>query len=346
MRSILVTGSGCPGWYSVFRLLKEWEKDAWKYLRIFGCDSSHNPSGAALVDKNFCVPNGSEDGYVEEILRIVEENEIEAVLPLTDPELLPLSRAVSRFEAVGCRVLCSKEETFSLVLDKGHLYSRFPHLSPKFEYLEDPARVGEFIAESSDGESCFVKLTNAYGSRGTKKIVSDKTWAEGFEGKKPEAFGLTFPLSQVRKLMLWCSGHKMLVETLPGAEYSIDCIFESSGAFLFYGVREREMTRSGICHTAKFIPDSGGEFCEFIAAINRWVSFRHIINIQAKRDKDGALKLLEINPRVPGSIGSWRPVGYNLVGMMLDMLWGNGRRGDLTPEEYIVPHTFRVSRFI
>ena len=345
MHSVLVTGSGCPGWYSVFKLLKRWEEDAWENLRIFGCDSNPNPSGGNLPEKNFYVPNGDEPGYIKRVLQVVEENKIEAILPLTDPELLPLAQAAAAFETIGCEILCSKKEMLGLVLDKANLYKRFPGISPRFRFLEEIGEVKAFIEDSSDGRSCFVKLAKAYGSRGVKKVMGDKEWLSGFRSEKPEPFGLTFPLSLLSALDPK-PREFMLVETLPGAEYSIDCVFDGYGDFRFWGVREREMTRGGITHTAKFVPDSG-EFREFLDPLARELQLKHIVNVQAKRDINGKLKLLEINPRVPGSVGTWQTVGYNLVGMMFDGHWDKDcRRGGGTPGEYDTSHAYRVSHFI
>lgn len=344
MKPILVTGSGCPGWYSVFLGLNDWKKrNKESDMPIFGCDMVDNTYGCKFTKLHFKVKKGDELGYIKEITNIVKEHSIDTIIPLTDPELLPLS---SSSTDIGCKVLVSDEGGLKRVLNKDILYKGLPDISPEYIYCDTIDDVTRFIKEFSVDDSCFLKSVSSYGSRGTKKLVADKRWIDGFCDKKPEGFGYTFPMSELSSLI---KGFKLMaVETLPGKEYSIDCVFDSHARLLFYGVREREEIRNGICHTAKFIVDRDNEFLAVIDKIGGFVKMKYNINIQVKRDVNGSLKLLEINPRISGSIGSFLSVGYNLVGMGMDALNQNGLNeyDELTPANYDKSRSYRVSHFV
>lgn len=344
MNAILVTGSGCPGWYSVFLLLNDWKKRNEKSdMPIFGCDMMDNTYGTGFTELYFKVKKGDEIGYIDEISNIVKKHNIDTIIPLTDPELLPLSSSLNDIE---CKVLISDEGDLKRILNKDVLYKGLDKISPKFIYCDNVDDVIQFTKAFSDGESCFLKLVHSYGSRGTKKLIDDKKWLEGFYDKKPENFGYTFPMVKLASLI---KGSKLMaLETLPGEEYSIDCVFDSNGKLFFYGVREREEIRNGICHTAKFIVDSDKEFFSVINKVTKFVKMKYNINIQVKRDINGDLKLLEINPRISGSIGSFFSVGHNLVGMGMDALNQNSLNvyDELTPADYDKSHSYRVSHFV
>jgi hypothetical protein len=292
------------------------------------------------------VPGGQQAGYCEAIYDVVEKHNVRVIVPLTDPELTMLAWAEHDLRKKGCRVMISPFKDLTLALDKGVLYESLPDISPRGAHCTNVAELRSFIDDFSDGESCFVKLRTAHGSRGTKKLIPTDQWLDNFGTHKPEAFGFTFPLGMANEL--FDQFELIALETLPGAEYSIDCLFGHDGQLVFYGARERETTRNGICSTARFVVDRDHEFREFIDQVSDFVTFRYNINIQAKRDREGKLKLLEINPRISGSLGSFLPAGYNLARAGVEMLLDPTHVPFevQTPTEYVYPRSFRVSHFI
>ncbi|MFH1547073.1 MAG: ATP-grasp domain-containing protein [bacterium] len=278
--NILLTGSGCPGWYATFKQLQEY--------RVFGCDIQDNTAGNYLATKHFVVTSGNSKSYLNMMKNIVEFYNIDVVVPLTDPELIPLSKS-------DLPVMVSETSELEKMLDKSKLYDTLPNISPNFIRTNNKDEVRNFMEDNS----CFIKLITAYGSRGTKKLILTEDWLEGFATLKPEAFGLTFPLDYLDRIQ----EDIIAVETLPGDEYSIDCVFNKDGELHFLGARQRKLTRSGICHTALFVDKE--EFREFVSEVQKHINMRWNINIQAKRDKNGDLKLLEINPRISGSLDSF-----------------------------------------
>ena len=326
---ILITGSGCPGWYATHTAMNYGWCGQNEYL---GSDCVPITVGSRIAKKNFLVPKGDSKEYLSTILSLVEKENIEMIIPLTDPELIPLSTLTSQI-----KIPISDTSSLEKILNKEKLYNVLPDISPS---LRQVSEINSLIEVEG---SCYVKLKTAHGSRGTKKIVSDKVWFEGFSTKKPEEFGSLFPLGQLSTLLN--TTDLLVVETLPGVEYSIDCIFGADTELLFYGVREREKVLNGICHTAKFIVDNG-EFLEFISYIKERLPMKYCINIQVKRDKEGKLKLLEINPRISGSLQAFETVGYNLAFASYILLTENKFiYKTITPKDYSHSYSYRVSTF-
>lgn len=332
---VLVTAAGCPGWQSIVEAIRAW--GVGRSIDIVGSEIWGYGGGMPGV---FGVAPGGHEQYPHSVIELVRAEGIAAIVPLSDPELVPLARISEGLGELGCEVLCSPVRSLEIVMDRERLWHQFPSLSPDSTLLTraeagslDPARLA----------GRFVRLRGGYGSRGVKKLVSREAIVAAFETMKPENFGGLFPVDMLREL-LEHHGEIMVVEDLPGAEYSVDCIFDPSHDLVGYGVRERTVIRNGICHKATFVSDVNGEFRRAVDEIGGALLFSYCINLQFRRDRSGVIKLLEINPRTPGSIGAWLPAGINPMAMVMDLATGRHvSAGEFAPG---VPITRRVSHFV
>lgn len=71
-----------------------------------------------LVDQAHIVPPIGSGSYIETLLTIVEESKIDLLVPLLDPELLPLAQKVESFAKLDCRALISSELVIKTCQDK------------------------------------------------------------------------------------------------------------------------------------------------------------------------------------------------------------------------------------
>ncbi|WP_233557487.1 ATP-grasp domain-containing protein [Rhodophyticola porphyridii] len=86
---------------------------------IFACDLEPTLSAAcARADAAFQVPRCDDPTYAEAVRAIVAETGSNLVIPTIDPELMPLSEAVSGFDELGARVHVSDPATIAVVRDK------------------------------------------------------------------------------------------------------------------------------------------------------------------------------------------------------------------------------------
>jgi carbamoyl-phosphate synthase large subunit len=300
MKNVLVTGAGCPGFFATVQMLKSIPD-----LKVFSCDPNpSNSPGPTITESCFQVPLGSNPHYITTIQQIVKNNNIDIIIPLTDPELLPLAS-----HDFGCDVWVSPPESITILLDKLALYKKTPRLAPAILEL-DAKGIQDYVHQHG---SCFVKLHTGHGSRGTKKLIPKAQWLNLFSTAKPESYGSIFPVEDIQSIM--DSNQVLFVENLPGEEYSVDCVFNKSD-LIAYGVRNRALIKNGICQNAVFERDPG-EFHLAIKTLFQDIPVDHNINVQLKRDSNGQLKLLEVNPRVSGSLDSFSPYGLNLLDISL-----------------------------
>ncbi len=112
----------------------------------------------------------------------------------------------------------------------------------------------------------------------------------------------------------------MLQEYLPGEEYSVDVYVRRDGRVIAAVPRARMKIDSGIAVASRTV-----NVPEVIAAAVRTaeiIGIRGIANVQFKRAADGVFKLLEVNPRFPGTLPLTGAAGIDMPKLMADELAG------------------------
>ncbi len=113
----------------------------------------------------------------------------------------------------------------------------------------------------------------------------------------------------------------MLVqEFLPGEEYSIDVFADRVGHVVAAVPRLRAKVDSGVSVGGRTVRDPGLE--RFGVAVAEVSGLRFTANVQARRDARGRPCLLEVNPRVPGSVALTIASGVDMPRLAMDVLRG------------------------
>ena len=114
-KKILLTSVGGLVAPSMIKDLRDSFNDS---IEIIGVDSSSDAIGFYYTDNSFLVPYGLDKGYVDNIFDISVENGIEVIIPLSDEEVLSLSKNKKRFLNAGIRIACSDYESIRIASDK------------------------------------------------------------------------------------------------------------------------------------------------------------------------------------------------------------------------------------
>ena len=99
------------------------------------------------------------------------------------------------------------------------------------------------------------------------------------------------------------------VEYLPNEEYTVDC-FSSKGELLYCEKRERIRVKDGISVNAMTVKTED-KIKEIARIINSKLTFNGAWFFQLKKDKNNQYKLLEIAPRIAGTMALHRNTGVN-----------------------------------
>lgn len=281
-----------------------------KFVRLFGGTSV--PCHAEFVYAR-CIedfPFIDEPGFVEYLNRVIDEYAIDYVYPAHDSALLTLTREQARIHAA---VVTSDRETVEICRDKNRTYAYLKGA----DYLP-----GVYAgAEEVPGYPVFLKPAVGQGSQGARRVDSHAQLEEAL------ADGVEYAIC----------------EYLPGAEVTVDCFTDRHGALRLVNPRSRERIRAGIAVRSRILPRDGR--IEAIAAdLNRRFSFNGAWFFQLKRNAAGDYRLLEVAPRIAGTMGATRNLGANLPLLTLYNHWGQDVELLLNDNAELLDRAF-VSRF-
>jgi len=255
--------------------------DALKYsknIRLFG-----GTSVACHADFLFrnCIegfPYADSPDLIPFLNRVIDEYSIDFVYPAHDSALKRLSDERDRIHAC---VIASPRRTVELCRSKNATYTAL---------TDAPYLPATWTApEEIPSYPVFIKPSVGQGSEGAQRIDDrahlDEALASGVE--------------------------YAVCEYLPGAEYTVDCFTDRHGALRLVRPRSRERIRAGIAVRSRALPDDS-EITAIAEDINRRLDFTGAWFFQLKRNRAGEYRLLEIAPRIAGTMGLTRSRGLNL----------------------------------
>jgi carbamoyl-phosphate synthase large subunit len=302
-----MTGAGAPGAAGIIKCLLQDET-----VRLTVADADENAIGQHLHPHFFKIPKASDENFVDEVLNICKQESINVLMPLVTRELFPLSQNKQRFAEQGIKVLVSSYEAIQTSNDKAVCYQFLKEKGLPVPEFFIAKTTEEFIhAAFSLGHPqeafCF-KPCIANGSRGFRIVSDSINEADLLFQQKPYNTIITYTHA-VSILSSHPFPPLIVTEYLPGEEYSIDCLAKNGKAILIVP-RLRQKMINGISVQGQFVQDE--EIIRYCTQIIELIGLHGNIGIQLKRSKDGKPLLLEINPRVQGTIVSALGAGVNL----------------------------------
>jgi carbamoyl-phosphate synthase large subunit len=239
------------------------------------------PNHAPFVfRKTLCVPSVHEAGYVDALNRVLDDHRIDFIYPAHDDVLFALACDAERIRA---KIVTSPAETCAVSRSKSFTYQRLSGAVKTPRVFNRPEDVDQF--------PIFAKPDRGQGSQ------------------------RTFRVNDQDSLHALCREHADLIlsEYLPGEEFTVDCFSHRNQGLLYCEARRRIRTRSGISMSSAFAPDLGREPREIAEAIGTRLAFHGAWFFQLKRDAAGALRLLEVAPRIAGTMALSRVRGVNFA---------------------------------
>lgn len=245
-------------------------------INLFGASSidRHGP----FVFKNYIsgLPMITDDGFVEALNKIIDENTIDLIIPTHDTVALYFAE---HNQEISTKVLTPDHETAKICRSKKETYARFEDCS----FLPRVYR-----AEEQLDFPLFIKPDKSEGGKGTKFIRSK---AELLEVDRLEDY--------------------VISEYLPGEELTVDCITDHKGDLKGVFPRTRQRTYCGVSVAGKALPATP-DIMEIASVINTRLKFLGMWFFQLKKDKQGEYKLMEVATRVPCGMCLTRARGVNL----------------------------------
>ena len=250
-----------------------------KHVELIG-GSSVNDHGK-FIFKNYIenIPRVDSPNFLEIISEIIEDYNIDYIFPAHDDVVVALAKAQHKLAA---KVIGSPSHTALLSRSKAMTYKFFKSI------ITVPAVYQKEDLDDNILFPLFLKPDVGQGSKGTHR-VNNKAEAVFYLEKDPTL---------------------MILEYLPGEEYTVDCFSDTNGTLQFSGARQRKRISNGISVNTMIVENP--EIQKIAKKINDHIFFRGAWFFQVKRNRNNKFSLLEIAPRIAGSMALYRMQGVNL----------------------------------
>lgn len=281
---------------------------------LVGVDASPSAQGRCYVDAFYQVPWGEEKGYVESIVRIVKEHRVDIVLPGSDQEAFVLSRNRDLISAAGAVTLASPTEVLDLIRDKQATYKALERAGiqvPEYVCVADIAQLQAAMSNYGyPNRSVVVKPIAGRGGRGLCVLVGKNDSPPSWVGSGARETRLHEP-PKVEHMTKWFAlGPLMVMPVLKDPAYDVD-VFAVKGKARYALVRRR-VNPAGIPFAGNtiIVDEPIREWC---LAVAEAIGLDGIHDIDFMTDEQGRPALLEINPRMSGSVVAAYAVGFPIV---------------------------------
>ena len=258
------------------------------HFHLIGASSVNDHGKFVFEDYVDGLPFITDENFIPEIKRIVSEKKINAIYPAMDAVIEILK---THENEIACKVIAPELETTRICLSKSKTYKQLETVvhTPKL-YTQEEIENKEKLPYP-----VFAKPDIGYGSRGAS-IIHSETELEAHLQKNPAC---------------------IVLEYLPGEEFTVDCFTDKTGKLLCAKPRKRARIMNGISVNTMPVKENLDLFLQMANAINKKIQFRGAWFFQVKKDADGILTLLEIASRFGGSSSLFRASGINFALMTL-----------------------------
>jgi carbamoyl-phosphate synthase large subunit len=277
-------------------------------------------SGFLLTGKKYIVPKVKDSKYIEKMLDICKSESITTIIPQYTDELLPLSENIHRFRDLGVEILVTEDvEKLKIANNKSKLYQFFNNSTfvPIYKTASDIASVKAAALKLGypDVPIC-IRPVQGEGGNGFR-ILTEERFDIFNEPNSSNKMNLDTYINQLKNLDK--IPDLVVSEYLPGKEYSVDCVCKNGKPYICIP-RQRLETSMGVATVA--LVEKKDDLINYSNEIIESLNLSYNINIQFKYSNDGKAKLLEINPRVSGSLVANYGAGINMLESSLKLAYG------------------------
>jgi carbamoyl-phosphate synthase large subunit len=181
-----------------------------KEIELYAAESVESSHTSYVYGKRSLIPDARAKGFISSLKGVIQKNGINMVFPAHDDVVTALAENA---QAVKAKVVSSPLDTCLTCRYRTRTYLRFEGLLPVPRIFNRPSDVKSFPV--------FVKPDRGQGSKDAALVKDMATLKTLLENDK----GL------------------IVMENLPGKEYTVDCFSDRERGLLFFG-RERKDTRA------------------------------------------------------------------------------------------------------
>lgn len=247
-----------------------------KEVRLYSAGSDISNHAPYVFARHFILPSIHEDGWLTSLNEILAREQIDYIFPAYDDIIVALVR---NQQNIAARIVSSPLETCLITRSKSQTYKLLSGIVPVPKQFMSVASIAEY--------PIFIKPDRGQGSQGASLVFTPEQLQVELESKP----------------------NTIMLEYLQGAEYTVDCFSDREKGLLYCAGRQRLRVRSGIAVDSVLAENR--LFVEYANLILKKLQLHGAWFFQLKEDKHGVLKLLEVAPRIAGTMALHRVQGIN-----------------------------------
>ncbi len=251
-----------------------------KDVKLFSVGQNVSNHAPYVFSHHFVLPSVRIFGWIESLNELLEKHEIDYIFPAHDDVILALAENASKIRS---KIISSPLETCIITRSKSKTYQFFQDLIPVPHIYYRNHNIATY--------PIFAKPDKGQGSQNTHIVTNHHQYNELIESEKEEYIFLQY---------------------LPGNEYTIDCFSDREKGLLFCDPRQRIRVRNGISMNSCSVKNDFEIFLHYAEIISNKLKLYGAWFFQVKQDDNGVYTLLEIAPRIPGTMALQRVKGINL----------------------------------
>ncbi|KQC14087.1 MAG: hypothetical protein APR63_06150 [Desulfuromonas sp. SDB] len=224
------------------------------------------------ADKGFIVPPITDKNYINDIIKICDQEKILFILPTKDTELIKFAGNLNLFK--GIKLLLSSLETIVVCEDKLNFYE---------ELKKDFNLPKTFIGTLS--KKIKIKWPVIIKERGKGIETSGYNVCRNQEELNYTIKSYKYPIVQ---------------EYIEGQEYTVDCIFNADNSPICIVPRKRLKIRQYVSDVG--LVDRDDELINLTKKLGKRLKLTGPANIQWIKNSDNIPFLIEVNPRISGGL--------------------------------------------
>lgn len=283
-------------------------------IKVIGVDLNPDHSMDGMLDEIIKVSRVSDERYVDELLKICNEFDVDVLLPGISDELILLANRKKEFEEIGTKIPLSNIEALEICTNKYKFYEFMKNneiLKTDFYIVNNVEEYDNAASALGFPQNAFVlKATVSSGSRGVRIIDPKKSRSDILFYEKPSSLYTSF--EDLRSILVE-SGEfpeMMAMQYLSGEEYSVD-VLADNGKVRYICGRESNVVNASIPMEATLREDKDAyRICE--KCVEK-LGLHGNIDFDFKYNDSGEAILMEINPRRAATMSVFMEGGLNLI---------------------------------
>ena len=282
-------------------------------VRVVGVDMEPNGVGRSAADAYEQVPSGRDPAYVDRLLEICRRHEARLVIPCSDEEALTLAKTSDRFQAAGTLCTVPRREFVDLFSDKATMLQWLKSRGVPVPNAIKATTADELVEAAKQigypQRPCVVKPVSGRGGRGV--------WLLREQGSSLEELTSQMSLDVItlETFLRAMRSHQaptawLVMEQLTGPVFDVD-VLARAGEPLAVVARRRFHPRTTPFRGCVLEPHPGVLALAYQILTALQLHYLHDIDIML--DAEGVPHVLEVNPRLSGSVIATVAAGFNML---------------------------------